>query len=53
MTSTDAEGQQNSAWMRLTGCYEKVDGKWLITYEHWSMPMDMETGKGLSDLEPE
>jgi uncharacterized protein (TIGR02246 family) len=53
LTGTNAEGKEDGAWMRETVGYEKVNGKWLITHEHWSMPMDMESGKALTNLQPE
>ncbi len=31
--------------MRQSIGYEKVDGRWLITHEHWSIPMDMQSGR--------
>lgn len=39
-------------WMRNTTCLKKVNGKWLITHEHNSIPMDNEL-KGLVNLHPE
>jgi len=30
---------------RVTDCYRKVDGKWLVTVESVSVPVDMATGK--------
>jgi len=53
MTGTNAEGKEDGAWLRMTVCYEKIDGKWLVTHEHWSLPMDMESGKALTNLQPE
>jgi ketosteroid isomerase-like protein len=32
-------------WLRITVCYEKVDGKWLAVHEHCSMPYDPMTSK--------
>ena len=34
---------------RMTVVLEKRDGEWKITHEHTSMPLDMETMKGLGD----
>jgi uncharacterized protein (TIGR02246 family) len=53
LTGTTAEGKEDGAWMRQTIGYEKIDGQWRVTHEHWSMPMDMESGKVLTDLKPE
>jgi ketosteroid isomerase-like protein len=39
-------------WYRTTTFYKNIDGKWLITHEHVSDPIDMETGKVIFDLQP-
>lgn len=39
-------------WVRVTTCYRKIDGKWMITHEHQSVPFDGESGKASLDLEP-
>jgi ketosteroid isomerase-like protein len=39
-------------WVRATTCYRKIDGKWMITHEHQSVPFDTESGKASLDLEP-
>jgi ketosteroid isomerase-like protein len=38
--------------MRVTVCYRKTNGKWLVVHEHFSAPFEMESGKALLDLEP-
>jgi ketosteroid isomerase-like protein len=40
------------AWVRVTVGYRKAGGKWLVTHEHVSMPIDMKTGKVPADLKP-
>jgi ketosteroid isomerase-like protein len=45
-------GQKSDFWLRWTACYRKANGKWLITHEHVSVPVDMESGKALLDLKP-
>lgn len=42
----------NGMWVRATLCLRKVDGSWLITHDQASVPLDMSTGKGATDLEP-
>jgi uncharacterized protein (TIGR02246 family) len=32
-------------WIRVTACYRKVAGRWLVAHEHVSMPFDCTTGK--------
>lgn len=49
---TTKDGKKEHGWMRQTTTYEKPDGKWLITHEHWSLPVDMKTMQGLTDLKP-
>ncbi|MDP2345670.1 MAG: nuclear transport factor 2 family protein [Deltaproteobacteria bacterium] len=39
-------------WMRWTGCFRKIKGRWLIAHEHTSVPSDMQTGKSMVDLKP-
>lgn len=52
MQGTSAEGEAFDCWVRWTACFQKIDGTWLITHEHISSPIDMESGKGLMDLQP-
>lgn len=40
-------------WMRSTFCFQKMAGKWLITHEHDSVPVDFSTGRILESLNPE
>jgi ketosteroid isomerase-like protein len=39
-------------WVRATSCFRKVNGNWLITHEHVSVPLDVESGRALVNLEP-
>ena len=39
-------------WVRGTFCFQKVDGVWLVVHDQASLPFDMATGKGVTDLEP-
>jgi ketosteroid isomerase-like protein len=39
-------------WVRATFCFRKVDGTWLIAHDQASVPFDIATGKGVTDLEP-
>lgn len=52
-TGTMKDGQKMDMWMRWTDCFEKINGKWLITHEQVSVPIDMESGKALFDLKPD
>ncbi len=42
----------NGMWVRVTFCFQKVDGRWLITHDQASVPLDFASGKGMTDLEP-
>ncbi len=42
---TAKDGSKFSLTVRVTDCYRKIDGKWLITHEHVSVPVDLATGK--------
>ena len=50
--ATRADGSRLEMWWRATVCYHKIDGRWLITHEHNSVPFDGASGKALLDLEP-
>lgn len=39
-------------WVRFTVCLRKIDGHWMVTHEHASVPFDVETGKASVDLVP-
>ena len=45
VVSTDAKGPPVDFTVRVTDAYRKTSGKWLITQEHVSVPVDLETGK--------
>ncbi|GLW22834.1 DUF4440 domain-containing protein [Microbispora triticiradicis] len=39
-------------WVRGTFCFRKFDGEWLIAHDQVSVPLDMSSGRGVTDLEP-
>ncbi|GGS35405.1 MULTISPECIES: YybH family protein [Actinokineospora] len=39
-------------WVRATFCFRKVDGEWLIVHDQVSVPFDIASGKGVTDLRP-
>ncbi|HEY4049086.1 MAG TPA: nuclear transport factor 2 family protein [Acidobacteriaceae bacterium] len=45
-------GQKLEMWWRSTVCYRRMDGKWMVTHEHNSVPFDPGTGKASLDLQP-
>lgn len=44
-TFTDKTGKKTEMTVRVTDGYKKVNGKWLISHEHASIPVDMDTMK--------
>lgn len=45
MTGTDRSGKNVDWTFRVTDCYRKINGKWLIVHEHYSVPVDLQTAK--------
>lgn len=39
-------------WVRATFCFRKIDGDWVIAHDQVSVPLDIRSGKGVTDLEP-
>ncbi|MET9019169.1 nuclear transport factor 2 family protein [Actinopolymorpha sp. NPDC004070] len=39
-------------WVRGTFCFRKSDGEWLVVHDQASVPFDVASGKGVTDLEP-
>jgi uncharacterized protein (TIGR02246 family) len=52
INATRKDGQHVDMWVRATVCYRKMDGTWLVTHEHSSVPFDGESGKASLDLKP-
>jgi ketosteroid isomerase-like protein len=52
LTAKMVSGRKIDYWERLTCCFQKIEGKWLIVHEHVSLPTDLKTGKALMDLKP-
>jgi uncharacterized protein (TIGR02246 family) len=47
-----SKGDDEGSWMRVTVCFRNIDGRWLVTHEHVSVPFDPTTGKASIDLKP-
>jgi ketosteroid isomerase-like protein len=45
LSGRNADGSGFEFTARVTDCYRKVDGKWLVTVESVSVPVDLATGK--------
>jgi ketosteroid isomerase-like protein len=52
LSATMTTGQKTDLWLRLTACFRKINGKWLIVHTHVSVPADLEHGKAVLDLKP-
>jgi uncharacterized protein (TIGR02246 family) len=52
ISATRTNGEATDVWVRATVGYRKIDGEWIVTHEHVSVPFYMETGKAACDLEP-
>ncbi|MDD5719362.1 MAG: nuclear transport factor 2 family protein [Candidatus Krumholzibacteria bacterium] len=48
----DDQGQEHTSWMRATIVFRKLAGRWQTVHEHFSLPVDMETGQMLGGLKP-
>lgn len=49
VVGTTKSGKKADSTVRVTDCFKKVNGKWLIVHTHVSVPVEMQTGK--ADLE--
>ncbi|HLJ59276.1 MAG TPA: SgcJ/EcaC family oxidoreductase [bacterium] len=53
VNGTRTDGAKIGMWYRTTICYRRVDGRWMITHEHNSVPFNVENGKASLDLKPD
>jgi ketosteroid isomerase-like protein len=51
-SATKTDGGQLDMWWHTTVCFRKVEGKWIVTHEHNSVPFDPKSGKASLDLKP-
>ena len=52
VSGTLKNGHRSGFWLRWAACFRKIDGNWLIAHDHVSVPLDLESGSALLDLEP-
>jgi uncharacterized protein (TIGR02246 family) len=50
--STRTSGEKADYWVRVTSSLEKTTDHWLVTHEHVSLPIHMETGRAAYDAKP-
>jgi ketosteroid isomerase-like protein len=51
-SGTLKNGQEVGYWVRATDCCRRSNHRWLITHEHISLPVDLESGRAARDLVP-
>ena len=52
VSATTIDGGTLDMWWRATICYRKIEGKWLITHGHTSVPFDSANGMASLGLKP-
>jgi uncharacterized protein (TIGR02246 family) len=52
VSATKTDGEKFEMWWRATVCFRRIDGEWMITHQHNSVPFDAESGKASIDLTP-
>jgi ketosteroid isomerase-like protein len=52
VVGTRTDGGKLDMWWRATVCFREVDGRWLATREHASVPFDVADGKASLGLKP-
>lgn len=52
ISGTSPSGKRSDYWVRWTTCWRKARGNWLIVHDQVSVPLDVENGRALLDLEP-
>jgi ketosteroid isomerase-like protein len=52
MRGTLADGRTTERWLRWTACFREIDGRWQVSHEHVSVPIEMASGKALFGLAP-
>jgi uncharacterized protein (TIGR02246 family) len=50
--STRTTGEKADYWVRVTSGFQKMNGQWMVTHEHVSMPFNMQTMQAAVDLQP-
>ncbi len=53
LSGTLKDGTATSGmWVRGTFCFRKLDHDWVIVHDQASVPFDVASGKGVTDLQP-
>jgi ketosteroid isomerase-like protein len=51
-SGTLKDGPEVGYWVRVTSVGQRSDGRWLITHEHVSLPVDVQSRAAVMDLVP-
>jgi ketosteroid isomerase-like protein len=51
-SGTLKNGHEVGHWVRVTVCCKRSNGRWLITHEHVSLPVDVRSRSAATDLVP-
>jgi ketosteroid isomerase-like protein len=51
-SGTLKNGREVGYWVRVTSAARRSDGRWLISHEHVSLPVDVQSGTAVTDLVP-
>jgi ketosteroid isomerase-like protein len=53
ITGQRTDGQSTDVWTRVTVCLRRIDGLWMVSHEHSSVPFYMDGSlKAAVDLHP-
>jgi uncharacterized protein (TIGR02246 family) len=53
ISGTRSNGEETDVWIRVTVCYRKIGGRWMIAHEHISVPFYMDgSDRAAVDLKP-
>jgi ketosteroid isomerase-like protein len=52
VTGTRKDGKKVAMWLRATIGLRKIEGLWMFAHEHYSVPVDMATGRAAFDAAP-
>jgi ketosteroid isomerase-like protein len=51
-SGTLSDGRRVGYWVRVSNSCRRAEGRWLITHEHVSLPVDMKSANAVMDLVP-
>jgi uncharacterized protein (TIGR02246 family) len=52
VNGTRTDGTPLDMWWRATVCFRKLDGRWMVTHAHSSVPFNVKSGRASLDLKP-